>query len=282
MPNIGSAFAALDVLALSMTIRSFQIERNSAHKTQTLDFRAATRCRRICGDPCQTGRAACTGTGDNGGPISSTALADLTERETNKKYYGRFMVHALNETQVGERVESILSERTDSHGEQDLFFHAAAFKVADYFRIQDDYELQKLVRPIVEEVMGGDAELIYDLTYASPDLFSHIDRIDMDWNKLLQNREREQIQVDLSFYASFVPKYDLADKLRELEDRLKQEHLRVAGLRMYRVDRNDLDHRLLTMDRDGLGKVIREVSELATDGEDDKWDLKSGPFAGFD
>ncbi len=88
--------------------------------------------------------------------------------------------------------------------------------------------------------------------------------------------------MNLSFYASFVPKYDLADKLRELEKRLKQEHLRVAGLRMYRVDPKDLNHRLLTMDRQGLGKVIREVSELAAYGEDNPWNLKSGPFAGFD
>lgn len=222
------------------------------------------------------------GIGDNEEQISNTALADMTERETNQKYGGTFTVHALKETQVGARFESILSERTDSDGEHDLFFHAAAFKVADYFCIQDDYELQKLVRPIVEDVMGGDAELMYDLTYASPDLFSHIDRIDMDWNKLLQNREREQIQVNFSFYASFVPKYDLADKLRELEARLNQEHLRVAGLRMYRVDQQDLDHRLLTMDRGDLGKVIREVSVLAAEDEDNKWNLKSGPFAGFD
>lgn len=222
------------------------------------------------------------GIGDNGGRISNTALADMMERETNQKYGGTFTVHALNETQVGARFESVLSEQTETDGEPDFFFHAAAFKVADYFRIQDDYELQKLVRPIVEDVMGSDAELIYDLTYASPDLFSHIDVIDMDWNKLLQNREREQIQVNLSFYASFVPTYDLADKLRELEKRLKQEHLRVAGLRMYRVDPKDLNHRLLTMDRQGLGKVIREVSELAAYGEDNPWNLKSGPFAGFD
>ncbi|MCQ4086604.1 hypothetical protein [Saccharibacillus sp. JS10] len=221
------------------------------------------------------------GIGQSRPTITDASLAKLTEQQMNDKYGATFQVHSLTETQVGARFQTVISEKTLSNQSPPFFFHAAAFKVADYFRIQDDYELQRLVRPIVDDVMGSDIEFIYDLTYASPSLFTHIDNINMDWNQLLKNREREHIELELSMYAPMVSRYDLAQKFTTLKKRLQQEHLSFAGLHMYRVDAANFDTKLLTMKRKDLAKVIREVHELAENKSTNESNLKSTPFTGF-
>ncbi|MDO3408466.1 hypothetical protein QWJ34_01660 [Saccharibacillus sp. CPCC 101409] len=222
-------------------------------------------------------------------------LESMTERQLEDKYGRSFTLQMLDETQVGARYESILSQ-TDApqsgtgtrsgdagdHLRQTLFFHAAGFKVGQYFRIQDDYELQRLVRPIVEEEMGAASDMLYDLTYASPDLFTHIDEINTDWNELLKNRARSDLKINLVFYAKVVPKYELAEKLNRVQRRLENEHLGIGKLRVYRVDEPDFDEKLLTTPSGKLAKIIRETCKPAAAGEGNRWGLECGPFAGFD
>jgi len=125
-------------------------------------------------------------------------------------------------------------------------------------RLQDDYELQRLVQPIVKKILG-DQKFVYDIQYANTDFYKLYWAGKNEQTMLLSDRANRDVSLDIHFYDDDpnVPEY-LA-RFEKLASELRIEHFDIANLSVSKVKQEYLQDSFLM-----LSNEERQTLEIET------------------
>lgn len=158
-------------------------------------------------------------------------LKPKVEKYLTEKFKEKFEVTSIKESSLNG-----IYEGNANALDQNFLFHITAYKNRGNFYFQDDYNLQKLIVPIIEKRIQQ-KDYLYKIEYSYPDMFGNITE-KLDWDELLKKRSETHISVNIFLYTKGKYEKENYKNLIDLENDVQLEDLNLLNLVVVEIDSN--------------------------------------------
>lgn len=174
--------------------------------------------------------------------IPNTTLYQKSESYLEEKYSKKFKINYLNETSISGTYYGTAKEV-----ENGIMFHLVGFNQYGKIHIQDDYELQTLVDPIINSIFENE-KIKYEVEFGYPQMLSGNYNVDKDWGQVVKQRNEKEVELDIYFYRN-KSEYDskeIIKKLIQLRKRIEKENFGILNLVIVYVDTDLINEEYLS------------------------------------